>query len=293
LQQQRRGNAPLQQAPGGDVAHHVDCGRDRRGHGRVGDRQARLRIDRGQEADDGQPLRRIGGKAQRRQPGAARAQGAGDARRAACRLALAPVRRRGHRAPEHEGHHERQRTQQPPPARPAGERDQGGADQQRERRAERHVGAPQPQHRVQPRRVHQPPDQSRRRQRRQQETHAFRAAQCEQRARRAREAAGEAGHGQDQQARDHGAALAERIRRGADGQPQRHAGQLHQREQEAGLHQADAELLAQDGQRRRQLADVQRRADPRQHDDEGRMHPHAAAPASSLRPVSRSCSRTA
>ena len=52
--------------------------------------------------------------------------------------------------------------------------------------------------------------------------------------------------------------LPRRVGDDAEDDAERHAGELHQRQQEAGLHQRQAERVAQHRDRRRQLADVQR-----------------------------------
>ena len=55
--------------------------------------------------------------------------------------------------------------------------------------------------------------------------------------------------------------LPEGVGDDAEDHAERHAGELHQRQQEAGLHQRQAERVAQHRDRGRQLADVQGRDD--------------------------------
>jgi hypothetical protein len=57
--------------------------------------------------------------------------------------------------------------------------------------------------------------------------------------------------------------------READGQAQRHAGELNHRQQKAGLQQGDAQSIPQRRQGRRQLAHVQRGAHAGQDDQQG------------------------
>ena len=72
------------------------------------------------------------------------------------------------------------------------------------------------------------------------------------------------------------------VQRDGGQQAQRHACQLHQREQKTRLDQGQAERIAQNGQCRRQLAHMQGRTDACQHHHHRRIDtPHAAALSSS------------
>ena len=183
--------------------------------------------------------------------------------------------------------HPRDTAAAPPPAVPAAHRHHAGPTSSASAGAERHVGTPQARAAAQARRRHQRRIRPGAGSDGQQEADAFaaRAAPAAGPSRRPRSRAPPStlGKRDHDQAQHHGAARAERIGRRADGQPQRHAGELHQRQQEAGLHQADAQRFAQHRQRRRQLADVQCRADAGQHHQRRRSASASARAAQASR----------
>ena len=76
---------------------------------------------------------------------------------------------------------------------------------------------------------------------------------------------------QEHEPERHAAATPERVGDDAEDHAERHAGELHQRQQEAGLHQRQAERVAQHRDRGRQLADVQRRDDAGEDHDQRRV----------------------
>ena len=227
---------------------------------------------------------------------------------------------RRHAGPQPEGHQQRNCRQRPPPHRPAQLRHDPRTEQQRQRRAGGHVGAPQAHRRIAPRRVDQPHDQAGSRQTHQQKTQAFEGTQCEQYRGIGCPAADGTGKGQHHQAREHAAAQTEAVGPDTQHQPQQHAGQLHHGQQKPGLEQAHLQRVPQHGQRRRQLAHMQCGTDTRQYHDQFGRHPPArgcrhqagsewrsaarpclgvdwrqghATPTSNCRPVRRTCSRDA
>jgi len=174
-QQSRWPHAALQQPPGAEVADHVDRRGQRRQHAGGGSTHARGGVDHRQEADHGQPLARVERETRRHQPGAERGQRALHARQHALRLRLRGGRGRalGHAAPQRQCHQAGECAERQPPHPPAEGGDAQRPDQQGQRRAQRHVGAPQAQHHAQAFGCDEAADQPRRGQHHHQEAEAL------------------------------------------------------------------------------------------------------------------------
>jgi hypothetical protein len=117
---------------------------------------------------------------------------------------------------------------------------------------------------------HQLTDHAGRRQHHQQKSKALESPQQQQIGRVLCPHAAHAGDGENQLAGDDAAPPSDAVRGDADQHANRHPGQLHHRQQEAGLDQRHPQGLAQYRNRRRHLADMQGRDHPGQDDDERR-----------------------
>ena len=168
----------------------------------------------------------------------------------------------------HRASHDRgQRGDAPPPATPAQVLDPYRPGEQAERSAKRHVCAPEANHRVDAVRCHEAAQQRGRRQHDEQKSESLDRTRREQQFRSASQPAGGAGERQDRQAENDASSQADAVGPCAERDAGGHAGELHQRQQEAGLHERHVECFLQRTDGRRQLPHVQRSADAgRDHD---------------------------
>jgi hypothetical protein len=102
-----------------------------------------------------------------------------------------------------------------------------------------------------------------------QEAEAFGGTQQHQRRHALSQTAERTDDRQQHESQRHAATAPERVGDDAEDHAERHAGELHQRQQEAGLDQRQAERLAQHRDRGRQLADVERRDDAGEDHEQG------------------------
>ena len=218
-QQAARLRTAVQQHAGSDVAEDVHGRHQRHQHPQRPARDARLGINGGQKTDHRHPLRGIDTEGQEQQPrasaGERQAQLAAQSALSRLRYCARWIGR--HPAPHGRQAQHAQQANQPPPAFPASRQNHRRPQQHGQRRAKRHIGAPDAHDLRETLRRHQPAQHCGRRQRGQQKTQPFEGAQHQQHGSTFGEAPDQTGQAHQTQARQHGAAQAEPVAR----QPQK------------------------------------------------------------------------
>ena len=206
-----------------------------------------------------------------------------------------PYRICGHAAPHQPAAQGRPQTHPPPQSRPPCTFGHPGSQHQGQRSSQGHVSAPVAHHALQAIGWDQSPNQPWCRHGGHQKAHAFEPTQGHQHPTVGRPAARQAAQTQQGHANEHTAAKTDAICPQTGHHPQSHARHLHHGQQETRLDQRDVQLGAQHWQGRRQLADVQRHADPHPDHPPGGPGTRCMADrhASTCWPVNRTCSRAA